>query len=178
MSLDRMKKWIDSFPADVELVKKAVADKGTRAEAKKVAAGALNYMLLKMDLVPDWEDAAGLLDDAMVLRVAASVAHDRDLGSPSPDVEKGFARLANEADIVEDFLGGELFTKFKKYVVDLTDKPVRNRSANAIVDDEDVRTKLYGEIDAEIERLKPTAIKDAALVERTLKQAFQIKLGK
>jgi uncharacterized membrane protein YkvA (DUF1232 family) len=178
MSLERMKKWIDSFPADVEAVKRYVADKGARGETKRVAAGALNYMLLKMDLVPDWEDAAGILDDAMVLRVAAAIAQDRDLGSPAAEVEKGMARLANEVEVVSEFLGGDLFDKLKKYVLALPDQAVRSRGAGQIVDNEGVRTKLYAEIDAELERLKPAAIKDAALVERTLKQALTIKLGK
>jgi hypothetical protein len=114
----------------------------------------------------------------MVLRVAAQLAQDRDIGSPAADVEKGLARLANEAEVVHEFQGKDLDAKFKQHVVALPEQMVRGRTVSQIVESDDVRKKLYGEIDAEIAGLKPVQVKDAAALERELKNALTTKLGK
>src|SRR5687767_1561951 len=99
MSIDRMKGWIDSFPADVEALKKVI-DSDAPREARRVCAGALGYLLQRMDIIPDWEETVGVLDDAMVLRVAAALAGDKGL-----DASPAVARLGNEADVIFELLG-------------------------------------------------------------------------
>jgi len=176
MSLDRIRKWIESLAADVELLEKFVADPKGREEPKRLCAAGLNYLVTRMDLIPDWEEACGVMDDAMVLRVAAAIASDKELGPVAEPVERGVHKLANEADVVSEFLGKDLYPKFKKYVAELADKPVRNRTPAQLVADEKLRKALHEEIALELSRLPPPAIKDPVAVEQTIKNYFQTKL--
>src|SRR3989442_9421129 len=118
--IDRMNAWIDSFAADVEVVKKIVESKTAPKPARVLAASALGYLVKQMDLIPDWEPIHGLLDDAMVLRVAVSLASEADLGDFDAETTRGIGRLANEADTVAEPLGPELFARLNRYTQGLT----------------------------------------------------------
>src|SRR3990172_41654 len=136
MGIERMKGWIDTFSADVGHVQKAVESGGPK-DARRLCAGALSYLITRMDLIPDWEATCGILDDAMVLRVACSLAADKGL-----DVGHDVARLANEADVVSEFLGADLYPRFKKHVEGLATTVVRGRHPDAICDDAKARAAL------------------------------------
>jgi uncharacterized membrane protein YkvA (DUF1232 family) len=168
---DRIKAWVDSFPADVEAMKKAIEAEGS-VEARQLVAGALNYLITRMDLIPDWEETAGILDDAMVLRVAAAAAIEGGLDA-SPEV----GRLANDADAVSDLLGADIYPRFKKHVEGLAGQAVRGRHPKAIVEDPKVRATLFVEIGDEIKRIPPAPVADVDAVARTVKNYLSQKLG-
>ncbi len=168
---ERIKGWVDSFAADVESMKKAL-DSGGPEEARHLVAGALNYLITRMDLIPDWEETAGILDDAMVLRVAAAVASEKGLDA-SPEV----GRLANEADAVAELLGAQLYPRFKKHVEGLAGQAVRGRHPKAIVEDPKVRATLFVEVGDEIKRIPPAPVADVDAVARTVKNYLSQKLG-
>jgi uncharacterized membrane protein YkvA (DUF1232 family) len=168
---ERIKPWVESFPADVESMKKALDTTGSD-EARQVVAGALNYLITRMDLIPDWEETAGILDDAMVLRVAAAMATEKGLDA-SPEV----GRLANEADAVSELLGAELYPRFKKHVEGLAGQAVRGRHPKAIVEDAKVRATLFTEIGDEIKRIPAAPVSDVDAVARTVKNYLSQKLG-
>src|SRR5262245_39816042 len=78
--IETFKSWSETIVADVsaleDLVKAAKAD----PEARRLAAGALGYLVTRLDLVPDSQEGIGSLDDVMVLRVCSQLATNHNLG--------------------------------------------------------------------------------------------------
>jgi hypothetical protein len=96
-----------------------------------------------MDLIPDWNEAIGVLDDVMVLRVLAQLTQTHERG-PLPTVaEISLDRMANEADQIAAFLGGPVHDKLRAYCARLADQQVRGRTPAQLVDDADLRKALY-----------------------------------
>jgi uncharacterized membrane protein YkvA (DUF1232 family) len=174
--IDRMRAWIDSFAGDVDVVKKIVESPKAAREARELAAAALNYQVTRMDLIPDWEETCGVIDDAMVVRVAVALGSEKGLGDLDGAASHTVGRLCNEAEVVHEFLGDTLYPKLKKYVQDLVGKEVRGRKASMIVDDAKQRAALYQEIDEELRRLPPAPISDPDAVERTILNYLKTKL--
>jgi uncharacterized membrane protein YkvA (DUF1232 family) len=171
----RMKNWSRSLTDDVALVKELVGTAAAPYEARLLAAGALNYLVIQLDLVPDHAPVIGVLDDAMVLRTAIALASEKGLGPLSAELTAGLGRLANEADAIRELLG-DLHAPFVRYVRELAKKEVRKRFPTAILDDEKTRRQLYGEIDAELGRVDRTPIADLDRAELELRSYFQQKL--
>jgi uncharacterized membrane protein YkvA (DUF1232 family) len=172
---EQLKEWIHSLPEDVGLLKQFVAAAGAPAESRTTAAGALNYIVTQMDLIPDWEAAAGVLDDAMVVRVAIGLCSERDFGDIDADLIAGLGRLGNESETVSELLGSDLYQKLVRYVRDLSRKEVRRRMPSTIVEDAKVRSELYREIDQEVKD-HHADLKDGDEVIRKVKSYFSVKL--
>jgi uncharacterized membrane protein YkvA (DUF1232 family) len=175
---DRMKAWIDSFADDVRVVQKVVDAEDAPRPARLLAAAGLSYLVTRMDLIPDWEESAGIIDDAMVLRVALALGVERGLSDVAGDSEHLVPRLANEADAVMDFLGAGLYARFKHHVEGLQTQEVRGRSPATIIDDPKARGQLYQEIGDEMSRLPPAPWSDPEAVGRQVKNALSSKLAK
>jgi uncharacterized membrane protein YkvA (DUF1232 family) len=175
--MDRMKAWIDSFASDIFAVQALLADDKAADEARLRAASALNYLVTRLDLIPDWEETCGILDDAMIVRLAMSQAADKDLGGLSGDALHTVARLANEVELVREFLGDDLYPRLKKYAEELVHAVVRNRSPRALVDDAKARRLLFDEIKDELKRLPPAPMSDPDRVARTIKNYLTQKLA-
>jgi len=114
----------------------------------------------------------------MVLRAAVMLATEKDLGNLPAELVRGLGRLANEAEVVQDFLGADLWPRFKKHVQRLPDQVVRGRSAAQIVDDELARAALFKEVGDALKSLPPAPVKDAEAVARTVRGYLQTKLAK
>jgi hypothetical protein len=168
--------WIHTLPEDVAAVKQFVASAAAPAEARTLGAGALGYVVTRLDIVPDWEPTCGVLDDAMVLRVAVALASDKDLGPLPAALLGSLGRLANEADVVAEFLGEELHKKLVRYVKNLAKIEVRKRTPSTIVSDEKARAQLYAEVDQEMKGHPTAAAGDAEKIGRVLKGYFAQKL--
>ncbi len=174
--IDKMRGWIDTFSADVAAVKQLVESATAPAAARAQAAAALGYLVARMDLVPDWEETCGVIDDAMILRVSAALAADKGgLGAHGP-AGATLARLANEAEVVSEFLGPVLYPKLEKYTAELVAKEVRGRKPQAVVENPKLRAMLYAEIEEELRRLPPAPMSDPDSVERTIKNYLSQKL--
>lgn len=173
-----MQAWIDSFVGDVQVVEKLVDSKTAPKPARVLAAGALSYLVKQMDLIPDWEPVHGMLDDAMVLRVAVSIASEQDLGDFDAETTRGIGRLANEADQVAEMLGSDLYARLKRYVQGLTRLDVRGRRADFIASDSKARAQLFTEIAGELKKLKPAKLDDPDQALRKVKGYLEQKLPK
>ncbi len=173
--IDTFKSWTDTIINDVAALR-ALIESGSEAEARRLAAGALGYLVTRMDLVPDWEGGIGALDDVMVLRVCAQLAAGHGHAGVSADHEITLARLANEAERIADFLGTEPYDHLRSYCKKLGETVVRGRSPAQVVADAAVRQALYAEVDAEIKKSVPVVIKDADDAELRLKAYLQHKL--
>ena len=72
--IDVFKEWVRTLREDIETLKTVIENEKVDEDARKFAACALNYLVTRMDLVPDWEESIGVLDDAMVLRICITLS--------------------------------------------------------------------------------------------------------
>ena len=160
--IDAIREWVANFREDIEAMKAIVEAEKIHVDARKFAAAALNYLVTRMDLVPDWNETLGVIDDVMVLRVCIELATAYGIDEGVTDTEAliRISRMTNESEIVEQFLGEDLYAKFRKYCARLTDQEVRGRRTESIVADPAVRAALYKEIDDDLLRMPPAPFKD------------------
>jgi uncharacterized membrane protein YkvA (DUF1232 family) len=174
--IDVFKSWADTIRQDIEAYKALLESTKADAEAKKLAGGALSYLVSKMDLIPDWNEGIGVIDDVMVLRVCAQLAQDHDRGPLPASAEASFERLTNEAEKITQFLGGPLYDKLKAYCAKLGDNAVRGRTPAQLIEDAAARKAFYGELDDELKRTVPIVVNDPADAELRLKAHLTHKL--
>jgi uncharacterized membrane protein YkvA (DUF1232 family) len=174
--VESFKEWIDSLRQDVEIVKAVVEAPELAAEARRQAACALNYLVTRMDLVPDWEEALGVLDDAFVLRTCLELASSHELDGVAPSLQVQLARLINEAERVRQFLGEDLYAGLRSHCKRLADTVVRGRTPQLVVDSAEQRQRLYAELDEELARVPAASFADPAALELRFKSYLQHKL--
>lgn len=178
-----LRAWIDTFAADVKTVDELLAEPNASGPARVLAAAALSYLVTRLDLIPDWEAGIGVVDDAMVLRVACALATERGLGKPSEALGGKVAALGKQAADVDALLGKDLAPKFRKYVeaLVLPATVVRGRTASQIVENAKLREKLMAEVQAEVlDELRakpPTPITDDAAATKILLNHLTSKLS-
>src|SRR5262249_30935295 len=160
-----MKGWIDSFAADVAAVQRLVDDEKAGKEARLLGAAALNYLVTRMDLIPDWEETCGILDDAMVLRISMALVPEKELDG----IDVAVAGLANEPGQVREFLGDALYPRLRHYVQELGHVVVRGRLPRVVVEDARERRQLWQEVADDLKRLPPAPMSDPDRVQRTVK---------
>jgi uncharacterized membrane protein YkvA (DUF1232 family) len=174
--IDVFKSWAETIRQDTEAFK-AVLESSSDARAKRLAAAALSYLVSRMDLIPDWNEGIGVIDDVMVLRVCAQLGQSHDRGTLPAAAEVSLERMANEADKISGFLGAAIYDKLRAYCAKLVDQAVRGRTMGSIADDASVRKALYAEVEDEIKRTVPIVITDAADAELRLKAYLTHKLA-
>ena len=174
--IETFKGWADTFREDVGALKSLLESDGADVEARKLAAGALSYLVTRMDLVPDFNEGIGVLDDVMVLRVIAQLTSGHKVGTLSKDADIALARLHNEADHVAHFLGKDLYDKFRVYCSKLAETAVRGRSPAQIVSDDAARAALYAEVEDEIKKNVPVVVSDPEDAELRFKAYLSHKL--
>ena len=176
-TMKQFREWTSTLREDVETLKEVVEAGSADRDARRYAAAALNYLLTRMDLVPDWEESIGILDDVLVIRALADLAMQKGVDEAvSTDVQVELARLTNEAERGREWLGDELWTKFSKHTASLVDQSVRGRSASILVDDESARKSAYVELEEHIKGLPGHTFSDADDVEVRFKAYIQHKL--
>lgn len=177
-AIETFKTWAEeTMRSDVEALKAVVESPGADLPARKLAAGALSYLVSKMDLVPDWNVGIGFADDVMVMRVVAQLINHHDTGDLSTLASVALGRMSNEADAVSGFLGPQLFDKLRSYVAKLGEQEVRGRTPGNIVDDDQARARLWEEVEGELSRSAPVVLGDVADAEVRLKAYLTHKLS-
>jgi uncharacterized membrane protein YkvA (DUF1232 family) len=174
--IDVFKGWADTIRQDIEAFKTVLESSKADVEAKKLAGGALSYLVSKMDLIPDWNEGIGVIDDVMVLRVCAQLAQDHERGPLPTSVEATFERLCNEAEKITAFLGGPLYDKLKSYCAKLGDHAVRGRTPAQLADDAALRKSFYVELEDELKKTVPVVVNDPVDAELRLKAHLTHKL--
>jgi uncharacterized membrane protein YkvA (DUF1232 family) len=174
--IDVFKGWAETIRQDTDALKALVESAKADAHARKLAAAALSYLVSRMDLIPDWNEGIGVLDDVMVLRVCSQLSSAYERGQLTTAAEISLERMANEAERISEFLGGAIYDKLRAYCAKLEDQAVRGRSPHQIVDDDAARHALYAELEDEIKRTVPVVINDPADAEVRLKAYLTHKL--
>jgi uncharacterized membrane protein YkvA (DUF1232 family) len=174
--IDVFKSWAETIRQDMDafkaLLEQSKADEGGR----KLAGGALTYLVSKMDLIPDWNEGIGVIDDVMVLRVCAQLSQGYDRGSLSGSTEAALERMANQSEKITEFLGGPLYDKLKAYCAKLGDLKVRGANATNLMEDANARKSLYAALDEELEKTVPIVVNDPTDAELRLKAYLTHKL--
>ncbi len=175
--IETFRSWADTFRQDVEAFKALVESSSADLGARKYAAGALGYLVMRMDLIPDWNEGIGVIDDVMVLRTCAQLASTQhNLGDLPTDAEIAIGRLVNEADKITAFLGQALYDKFRSYCAKLPDTAVRGRTPAFIIEDTAARKALFAEVEDELTKTVPIVMADPADAELRLKAYLSHKL--
>jgi uncharacterized membrane protein YkvA (DUF1232 family) len=174
--IETFKSWSESIVGDVAALKALIEAPGAETEARRLAAGALSYLVMRMDLIPDWEGGIGALDDVMVLRVCAQLAAGHGLAQVDEESEITLSRMANEAETIGAFLGQGPYDKLRQYCVKLAETSVRGRNPAQVLADDVHRAALYAEVDDEIKQTVPVIIKDADDAELRLRAYLNHKL--
>lgn len=172
----KMKPWIASLSGDLDAIQAMVSEPKLPRDARLLASAALSYVITRLDLIPDWEEGAGTLDDTMVLRVAMALASEHDLDPLEDDAQRVVHKMANENELVHEFLGDDLYAKLKKYVADLVNVVVRGRHPRVALDDEKAREQLFTEVKDELRRLPSSTMKDPDAIGRLIKNHLSHKL--
>ena len=108
------KDWVDTIRADVETLKKIVDCEELDDDARIFAASALNYLVSRMDLIPDWTETIGVIDDVIVLRVCVNLASTYGLDKLDTSAMVDATRLANEAERIEEVMDKDMYPKLRK----------------------------------------------------------------
>jgi uncharacterized membrane protein YkvA (DUF1232 family) len=140
--LEMFPAWLRSLGEDAAALGEIVGSDAPEPVRRYVVAG-LNYIFKSLDLIPDGIDDLGFLDDAFVMRVAASLALAE---SPAAKTD-ALGRLADDARAVKDFLGDD-YARLEAYVRSLRKGAARGRTVEDILTDTDIRTTFTGEVRA------------------------------
>jgi uncharacterized membrane protein YkvA (DUF1232 family) len=174
--IDVFKGWAETIRQDIDAYKAVLESKHADEHSKKLAGGALTYLVSKLDLIPDWNEGIGMIDDVMVLRVAAHLIQDYNRGELPQSAEFSLDRMANESDRIKDFLGGPLFDKLKSYCSKLEEQSVRGRTPAKLIDDPALRKVFYVELEDELKKTVPIVVNDPVDAELRLKAYLTHKL--
>jgi uncharacterized membrane protein YkvA (DUF1232 family) len=174
--IDVFKGWAETIRQDIDAHKALLENEKASADARKLAGAALAYLVSKMDLIPDWNEGIGVIDDVMVLRVCAQLSAGFKREGLASSAEVVLERLASEADKISAFLGGGVYDKLKQYCSRLADQAVRGRTPAQLADDAGQRKALYVELEDEIKKTVPIVINDPADAELRLKSYLTQKL--
>jgi uncharacterized membrane protein YkvA (DUF1232 family) len=141
--LNTFPEWLRTLAADATDMSTLLASASASTSSRRYVAAGLNYLFKSLDLIPDGIEDLGFLDDAFVLRVAASLAIE-----DSPEVRSEapvLTRLAADKALIVELLGKD-YGRLERYVKDLTKGAARGRTVDEIVDDDGSRTAFLHEV--------------------------------
>jgi uncharacterized membrane protein YkvA (DUF1232 family) len=138
--LDAFGAWLRTLGEDAEQLSAVLSAEGAPDSARQAAAGGLNYLFKSLDLIPDGIDDIGYLDDAFVLRTAASQAIEAGLAD-----QTSVSRLAREDALVRQFLG-DSYARLDKYVAGLRTGAARGRTVQEIISSDRMLEEFLGDV--------------------------------
>lgn len=142
--LDAFPNWLRSLGEDARALA-AVLERQASGSAERRAAAALNYLFKSLDLIPDGLEDLGFIDDTFVVRAAADAVKQESAANLAADSTGTLARLAEEAELVREFLGTE-YARLVKYVAGLEQGSARGRSVQDILSNPAVRADFVQEV--------------------------------
>lgn len=140
--LDTFPEWLRTLATDASEIAQVLTSTAPEPARRHVAAG-LNYLFKSLDLIPDGIEDLGFLDDAFILRVAASFALRE--WPEGRDAVPIVGRLAADTKLVEEVLGSD-YKRLEGYVKSLNKGAARGRTVDEILGDEGVRDGFVDEV--------------------------------
>ena len=141
--LDTFPEWLRTLATDASDLAQLVANPSAPDIAKRYVTAGLNYLFKSLDLIPDGIEDLGFLDDAFVLRVAASLALTE--APACRDSSTALTRLAQDAKLVSELLGHD-YPRLEAHVKSLTHGAARGRTVDEILADEATRGTFLHEV--------------------------------
>ena len=175
--IDVFKSWAETIRQDTDAFKALLESTKADDKSRRLAAGALQYLVSKMDLIPDWNEGIGVIDDVMVLRVCAALTQDHDRGELPTAAEASLERMANQSEKISAFLGGPLYDKLKLYCAKVGEQPVRGITSAQLIEEDSARKSLYAALVEELEKTVPIVVNDPTDAELRLKAYLTHKLS-
>lgn len=175
--IDTFKSWAETIRQDIDAFKTLLESEKADEGARKLAGGALTYLVSKMDLIPDWNEGIGVIDDVMVLRVCAVLVQDFDRGGLAAAAEASLDRMTNQSEKITEFLGGPISDKLKQYCSKLGELKIRGKTVSDLIEDPKAREAFYVTLDEEIAKTVPIVIANPADAELRLKSYLTHKLA-
>ncbi|MFO0659465.1 MAG: YkvA family protein [Polyangiaceae bacterium] len=144
--LDAFPNYLKSLGSDVLELSEILKDESVPAPVRRQVAGSVNYLFKSLDLIPDGVEDIGYLDDAFVLRIAASLAvHGSQIANEGQTAI--LVRFAEESALIKEFLG-DTYGRFETYVKALAKGAARGRTVDEILGDGSVRDALLADVAA------------------------------
>lgn len=148
--LEAFPNWLKTLGSDVGALSELLNQPELDDDTRRWVAGAINYLFKSLDLIPDGIEDLGFIDDAFVLRVAASKAAPQD----------ALKQLAEDAQLIQEFLE-EDYERLERYVGSLSHIAARGRTVDDVLGDVAVRDALVAEATAWAESyVAPTFARD------------------
>lgn len=142
--LDAFPNWLRSLADDARALA-SVLEVGGEGAPQRRSAAALNYLFKSLDLIPDGLEDLGFIDDAFVVRAAVQALKHESEVAFAEDTTGALARLAEEAELVQEFLGNE-YERLVKYVERLEQGSARGRTVATILVDASLRADFVREV--------------------------------
>jgi uncharacterized membrane protein YkvA (DUF1232 family) len=142
--LDAFPEWLRALGDDARALAGLLDEERLAEPVRRQIAGALNYLFKSLDLIPDGIEDLGYIDDAFVFRVAAANALQRHAASLEADATGTLKRLASDANLVSEFLGGD-YARLGAFVLALEGSTVRGRSVDDVINVPAIRSQLISE---------------------------------
>lgn len=175
--LDSFPTWLRNLGHDAEALAACLEENKLPRPAREAVAGGLNYLFKSLDLIPDGIDDIGYLDDAFVVRVAAELATREDVSELPPEKLRGLNRLAEEADLVRQFLERD-YDRLESYVKGLRKGAARGRAVDDILDDDQTRSDFLNDVGTFAKSYDPPSFAREEKNLIKLKAFFDAKLPK
>ena len=170
--LEQFPAWLRSLTTDARALCQ-VLESDAELPLRRSAALALNYLFKSIDLIPDWLEDLGYLDDAFVFRasVGRAVAEGVSL-EPGSATE----RLFDDLGLIREFLGAD-FAALERYVAALGERPVRGRSVEDLLENQDQRSELVRDVQSWAASFEsPSFLRDAKSLVK-LRSFFSTRLA-
>lgn len=141
--LDTFAGWLRTLGEDAEHLGAILETDGVGQPAREAIAGGLNYLFKSLDLIPDGIDDIGYLDDAFVLRVAASLAMESE-----DESKEGFgpvAKLASDCETLREFLEAD-YPRLETYAKGLRRGAARGRAVSDVIENATIRADFLSDV--------------------------------
>jgi len=143
--LETFPHWLRTLDEDIQALLATLNDQSLGDDARRYLTGGINYLFKSLDLIPDGIDDIGYLDDAFVVRLSSRAAMEAEIGAIQPELLAKLGALANEADLIQELLGKDLFDRLEKYTRDLRKGAARGRTVDEIVEQPDIFREFAAE---------------------------------
>jgi uncharacterized membrane protein YkvA (DUF1232 family) len=158
-----LQRLVDGFGLDVGRLRAALDDAQTPPGSRRTLVGALNYVLDALDIFPDHYQGLGLVDDALVLRLAAVQA------VTDGAAHRGLRQLAADDRDVRAIVGSS-YDGLYALVQSLAERPVRGRAPAQILADPDMRSIFEADLNRlskrhQTAKIEPIPGSDLAVLE-------------
>jgi uncharacterized membrane protein YkvA (DUF1232 family) len=143
--LDAFPNWLRGLADDARALAGLLEHPELGEAGRRHVTAALTYLFKSLDLIPDGLEDLGFIDDAFVMRAAVAAAAADDQTLAQVDASGTLERLARDAELVREFLGGD-YERLAAYVRGLDKGSARGRSVEEILTSASVRTDFVHEV--------------------------------